>query len=625
MKIEEIKSPSFVKELSKSGLEQLCCDIRRFTIDSVSKTGGHLSSNLGIVELTVGMHYVFDSPYDKFLFDVGHQSYIHKILTGRANRFDTLRQFNGLSGFQKRSESVYDCFEAGHSSTSISAAIGMAIARDLNHESHEVIAIIGDASIVSGESLEALNHLGSINNKVIVIFNDNAMSISQPVGGFHDFLAKIRISNRYNSLKDDMRPMARRGRFGRALFNVFKNIKDVFRRSLITDSIFQNFNLQYYGPVDGNNINEVIKALNIAKKSQKSIVLHFNTKKGLGYKHAQCDTTGMWHGIGPFNVNTGEIKSVTSDKTSWSCVVAEHLEALMEQDKDIVAVTPAMIKGSCLDHIFAKFPKRSIDVGIAEQHATTLLNGLALGGKKPFLSIYSSFMQRSYDQFNHDLARMDIPCLVSIDRAGIVGSDGSTHQGIFDIGFLMPLPNIVLFAPRDSFEAKAYINTAFKRNDHPYFIRLPRNSVDNIPCCLDQSIEIGTWEVINDENYDLTIICYGDNVNKVYSFFGEYIYNIRIINARFLKPMDFNILELLAGETKPVIVYETDLLCNSLGTNIGEYLMKNGSSCQFETMGINDCYPPQGTISEVMDHEKISLEHLANLVEEVMGNEKGKN
>ena len=385
MDIKEIKDPEFLKELSLEQLEDLCCDLRKFTINSVAQTGGHLSSNLGIVELTVGMHYVFDSPQDKFIFDVGHQTYIHKLLTGRAKYFDTLRQYQGLSGFQKRDESIHDCYEAGHSSTSISAAIGMAIARDLNHEKNEVIAIIGDASIVSGEALEALNHLGSIKDKVIVIFNDNAMSISQPVGGFHEFLAKVRISNRYNDLKADVRPFAKKNRITSMFFTAAKNIKDFFRRSLIIDSIFNNFNLQYYGPVDGNNLNEVIKALNIAKNSKNSIVLHFNTKKGLGYQHAQDDTTGCWHGIGPFDVETGLVQGSKSTKISWSCIVANHLEKMMEVDKDIVAMTPAMIKGSCLDRIFDKYPERAIDVGIAEQHGATTISGLAIGGKKTIL------------------------------------------------------------------------------------------------------------------------------------------------------------------------------------------------------------------------------------------------
>ncbi len=626
MNIKDIKDPTFLKDLNLEQLDELCCELRKFTINSVAKTGGHLSSNLGIVELTVGMHHVFDAPSDKFIFDVGHQTYIHKLLTGRAPYFGTLRQYQGLSGFQKRDESVYDCYEAGHSSTSISAAIGMAIARDLNHGDNEVIAVIGDASIVSGEALEALNHLGSIKNKVIVIFNDNAMSISQPVGGFHEFLAKVRISNRYIDLKNDVRPFARKNRVTSLFFSAAKNIKDFFRRSLMVDSIFQNFNLQYYGPVDGNNLNEVIKALKIAKKSKNSIVLHFNTKKGLGYQQAQDDTTGCWHGIGPFDVKTGLTHISKSSKTSWSCIVASHLEKQMEGDPDIVAITPAMIKGSCLDHIFDKFPERAIDVGIAEQHGATSISGLAIGGKKPFLSIYSSFMQRAYDQLNHDLARMNIPCLISVDRAGVVGSDGPTHHGVFDIGFLLPLPNIVLFAPRDSYEAKLLMNTAFIKNDRPYFIRLPRNSVEDIPCSTDKTIDIGTWEATGHESeYDLTIVCYGDNVNKVISHFKAHKYKARVINARFLKPMDSKFLAQLAGEIKPVIVYETDLVCNSLGYSIAAYMMEHRARCAFKIVGIQDGYPPQGTITEIFEHEKIDLKSLEMEIEKVMSDEKRKN
>ena len=516
MDLNKIKDPSFLMEMNIDELNELAYEIRQFIIQSVSKTGGHLSSNLGIVELTIALHYVFNSPKDKIFFDVGHQSYVHKILTGRAKQFPTLRQFNGLSGFQKRCESKHDVWEAGHSSTALSAAVAMAIARDLNHEHFDVIPVIGDGAVVGGESLEALNHLGSTQNKVILILNDNQMSISKSTGAMNNFLNNIRISNTYNRMKDDYRTMLQKGKLGEGVYKATKYLKDFVKHGFLDDTIFEDFGMDYLGPIDGHNIEELIRVLNIAKTNKKSVVVHVVTEKGKGYSYAENDKEGKWHGTPPFNVKTGNVLTSTNKK-SWSSIVSDQVFQWMKIDKDVTAITPAMMKGSAMDNLFKVFPERCFDVGIAEEHAMTFAAGLSISKKKPFISVYSSFIQRAYDQINHDIARMKLPCLCSIDRAGIVGEDGPTHHGVFDIGFLTPIPNIVYFAPKDAKELRTYVNTCFTNFNNPYFLRIPRGSIDDHPVDYHVTLKIGTWTIeCREENYELTIICYGENVIKFY-------------------------------------------------------------------------------------------------------------
>ncbi|MCD7839963.1 MAG: 1-deoxy-D-xylulose-5-phosphate synthase, partial [Erysipelotrichaceae bacterium] len=428
MNLDKIESPEFIKKLNHDELIDLADEIRQFIITNVSKTGGHFSSNLGVVELTIALHYVFDSPKDKMIFDVGHQSYVHKILTGRAKDFKTLRQFNGLSGFQKRYESVHDCWEAGHSSTAISAGTGMAIARDLNHQDGEIICIVGDAAIMSGESFEALNYLGSINSKVIIILNDNEMSISKNVGGLSNFFSKVRMSARYRHARDNYTEFLGRSKFGNIIYQQTKKIKDHVKDDVIEDNIFSEFGLDYIGPVDGHDFNDLIEAFNMAKSMNHSVVVHVHTIKGKGYSLAQKDHEGCYHGVAPFDYHVGIIKSETKMK-SWSAIIASHIEKIMKQDSDVVVITPAMTYGSCLIDVFKEFPERCFDVGIAEEHAMTFAAGLSNAGKKPYITIYSSFLQRAYDQINHDIARMNLPCLIGVDRGGLVGADGDTHHG----------------------------------------------------------------------------------------------------------------------------------------------------------------------------------------------------
>lgn len=626
MDLTQIKDPSFLKEMNEEQLNNLAEDIRSFLIENISKTGGHLSSNLGVVELTIALHYVFNSPKDKIFYDVGHQSYIHKILTGRAGQFDTLRKLNGLSGFQKLNESIHDVWEAGHSSTALSAAIAMAISRDLDGDNFDVIPIVGDAAMVGGESLEALNHLGSIENKVIIILNDNQMSIGQRVGGVGNFLSDVRISKTYNNLKQDYRILFSKGKIRKRIFKITKGMKDFVRRSFVSETIFNDFGIKYLGPVDGHNMHDLIRALSVAKKSKDSVVIHVVTKKGKGYEYAEKDICGKWHGIGPFDINTGQSLSVLPDGIfSWSKVIASHVEKHMEVDKDIVTITPAMISGSCLEDIFDKFPKRSFDVGIAEQHAATFAAGLSLSGKKPFLSLYSSFLQRAYDQINHDIGRMNLPCLICVDRAGLVGADGPTHHGVFDLGILNPIPNLVIFSPSNVIEAKQFINTAFKLNNQPFIIRISRDNIKEIDYNLDDTIELGTWvDIKHDNDYLTTIITYGDNVDKVISLFDLNNIKVRVINARFIKPMDYDLLDTLSIDDKPLIIYETDLKTNSLASNISYYFAQKGCNKKIYSFGIDDHYSVQGNVEEIKEVEEISLKSLLKKVKVIL-NEEGKN
>lgn len=615
MNLEKIKDPSFLKQLNIEELEELADEIRDFIIRNVSVTGGHFSSNLGIVELTIALHYIFDSPLDKIIFDVGHQSYVHKILTGRAADFSSLRQYNGLSGFQKRKESPHDVWEAGHSSTAISGGIGMAVARDLNHQKGEIICVVGDAAIMSGESFEALNYLGSIPSKVIIILNDNDMSISKNVGGLSNFLADVRISTQYKNAKNNYVSFLNKSQFGKKVYRFTKKIKDQIKENVLNDNIFGEFGLDYIGPVNGHDFHDLINAFYLAQEMDHSVVVHVHTVKGKGYALAENDRKGVYHGVAPFDYKEGIIKK-TSQLVSWSAVVASQVESLMADDEDIVVITPAMISGCCLEQIFDKYPDRSFDVGIAEEHAMTFAAGLSNANKKPFITIYSSFLQRAYDQINHDIARMNLPCLIGVDRSGLVGADGETHHGVFDIGFLSSIPHLVIMTPKNAYEARAMINTAFHHFDKPYILRFPRGNIVDCDCHYDD-IVIGIWErVITSKDNKITIITYDNKVEEVKKLIKEHHLPVQLVNARFIKPMDEQMLDELAKQNQKLIIYETDLLIGSLGSMIAQYYSQNHVYMDIDYLGIDDHYTPQGDIESLLRHEGISMDDLLRLVKE---------
>lgn len=617
MDILKITDPAFLKDLDINELNALASDIRNFLYASIAKTGGHLSSNLGVVELTIAMHKVFNSPQDKFIFDVGHQSYTHKILTGRASEFKTLRQFEGLSGFQKRSESVHDVWEAGHSSTSISAAIGMAVARDLNDEHFHILPIIGDGSITNGMSMEALNHLGHLNKKVIIVFNDNDMSISKNVGGANRSFSKLRVSKPYKALKHDLSSSLSKNDMGTKVLGSLTSVKNTIKKGVVDQTLFSNLGLDYLGPIDGHNIKDLIAAFEYAKTKDNPIVLHILTQKGKGIKACENDDFGQWHGVGQYDPKTGIVLS-SNDNSHFNRaeIISKTLIRLAKEDENIVAISPAMISGSKLLEFQREFPDRTFDTGIAEEHATTFAAGLAISGKKPFLSLYSTFLQRSYDQINHDIARMNLPVVIGVDRAGIVGEDGETHQGVFDISLLSHIPNMSIVQAKDFIEAQHLLYSCFQYN-RPIAIRYPRGSSYYEEVEKFELIEFGTWTTFNlDENTKAILIVYGNMVDKFLDRIESNSFDIAVINARFIKPLDETLLDHIATLKVPIYTYENEMLKGGLSSIILDYYNDNNQTVHLNRFGIDEEYVEQGSIVSIRKHYNLSVNYVLNTIQD---------
>ena len=596
MDLNQIQNPEFLKSINVKQMEELASEIRDFLIHTLSKTGGHIASNLGVVELTIALHYVFNSPTDKIFFDVGHQSYTHKILTGRASEFSTLRQYHGLSGFEKRKESEHDVWEAGHSSTSLSAALGMAVARDLNHEQYEVIPVIGDGALSSGEAMEALNEIGYEKRNIIIVFNDNNMSISKNVGAITTSFSRLRSSYGYNNMKKNMKRSLRTNEVGEAIYSGLKSLKDVVKNSVIDKGIFGDFDLDYIGPVDGHNLSDLIQVFNAVKGHEGPIVVHVITKKGKGYLPCENDKEGHWHGVGPFDISTGKpIHNLPEGCLTWAGITSETVRRLAEKNDDIVAITPAMLYGSDLKKFFAEFPDRSFDTGIAEEHAATFAAGLAISGKRPYLEIYSSFMQRAYDQINHDICRMDLPVVLGIDHAGLVPGDGETHHGIFDIGLLTALPNMILSQPKNGNEAQDLVYTAFHQQ-HPFGIRFPKGAVRYDGQHDYKKIPIGEWEILHDSpDNRVAVFTYGENVDRVLDKVINNDLAVTVINCRFFKPLDTEVIQNFAKRHIHLISYESDTLIHGLGSEILEYCNDHKLDIHLKRYGIPDQYIQQGS------------------------------
>ncbi len=617
MDVLNIKDAKFLKDLDHDQLNGVASDIRNFLYESIAKTGGHLSSNLGIVELTIAMHYVFDSEKDKFIFDVGHQSYVHKVLTGRAKDFDTLRQFQGLSGFQKLSESISDPWEAGHSSTSISAAIGMAIARDLDNEDYNVLPIIGDGAIASGMSFEALNHLGDLQKKVIIVLNDNNMSISNNVGGMSKSLNRLRVSKPYETIKHDLSNTLSKNKVGNKVLDSLTSIRNTVKKGIIKDTTFTDFGIEYLGPIDGHNISELIRAFEFAKNQEEPILLHILTKKGKGIKVCEDDTDGSWHGVGKFDPATGkQVESLANDHLTYSEIISNTLIELADNDSDIVAITPAMLGGSKLINFEKRFTNRTFDTGIAEAHATTMAAGLAISNKKPFLSIYSTFLQRAYDQVNHDIARMNLPVVIGVDRAGIVGEDGDTHQGVFDISMLYNVPNLMITQPKDQIEAQHLLYSTFKYKK-PVVIRYPRGSSVYTKVDEFEYIEIGTWtkHLFNDD-IEAILIAYGPDVNRFISKIKTNDLKIGVINARFIKPIDKEMLIDIQKLNVPIFTYESEMLNGGLSSQINDFYNDNNLDVNIHRFGIDDIFIPHGSIVSLRINYDLDVNYVLNFIKE---------
>ena len=616
MDIKNINNPKFLKKMDIDELEDLSSDIREFLIDSISKTGGHLSSNLGIVDLTIALHKVFNIKKDKFIFDVSHQTYTHKILTGRANDFSKLRQFNGLSGFQKMSESKYDSYEAGHSSTSLSAALGMALARDKNNENYEVVAIVGDGSIANGLCFEALNHIGSLKTRIIIILNDNEMSISANVGALHNHLDKLRAKKGYNTAKINTKKILKYiPLIGKPLSNFISNIKDSLKKLYVKEGyIFEEMGLNYYGPINGHDYKELIKYLEIAKEDQGPVLLHVVTKKGKGYKFAENDKLGKWHGVGPFNKETGELLSSNDGLVTWSEVISNHLMRLTKDNKKINVITPAMTSGSKLEKYKETYPDNFIDVGIAEEHALLLANGMSLGDTIPFVSIYSTFLQRGYDEILHDIARMNTHVIIGVDRAGLVGEDGETHQGVFDLSFLMPIPGMTICTPYDSDEAGDMLYTA-SIIERPFAIRYSKDKLKYNDKNKYKKIRIGSWNVLK-EGKDACIISYGymlDNALKVSNILNKKI-DVEVVNARFQKPIDEKMFKDILKKYKNIYVYEEQMKVNSLGSYLVNYANEKGYKGNIKVLGIPDKFVKQGKKGELLEYLELDPDSVAKVI-----------
>ena len=617
MHVYDISGPADIRQLSIKELEALAAEIRAFLIESISRTGGHLSSNLGIVELTLALHVVFDSPRDRILFDVGHQSYVHKILTGRARQFSTLRQYKGLSGFQKRHESEHDCWEAGHSSTSLSAALGMAVARDLNGEHYHIVPVIGDGAMASGMSMEALNQIGGEERNMIIIFNDNSMSISRNVGAMDVAFTRLRTSRSYTTLKNDLQQGLSTSRFGRSLLKGMKNFKNAIKDNVVDTSIFGEFNLDYIGPINGHDLSELIKVLKVAKQHKGPIVVHVLTKKGKGYPYAENDKEGAWHGVAPFDPNSGKpLAALPAGHCSWSEAIARILCDLARDDRDIVAITPAMKAGAKLDGFAREFPQRFFVCGNAEEHSMTFAAGLAARGKRPFISVYSSFLQRAYDQINHDVARMKLPVVIGIDRCGLVGEDGETHHGVFDITMLHAIPNLIMAQPKDVQEARALMKTAFSCAQ-PFCIRYPRGSV---PYTKEEGepAPVGTWtRWAPQREARVCVISYGSDIDRIISKVRANDMPVEIVNARYFKPLDEAMLDDILYRSIPVIVYESDMLDGGLSSAILQYINDHRICCHLIRIGIGDHYVEQGSIPQLRRAEKIDMNTLFKELEEL--------
>lgn len=610
-----IKNPRFLKKLSNNELEQLSAEIRQFLINKLSETGGHIGPNLGVVELTIALHKVFDSPKDKFIWDVGHQSYVHKILTGRAKEFDTLRQYKGLCGFPKRNESEHDVWETGHSSTSLSAAMGMAIARDIKKTKEHIIPIIGDGALTGGMALEALNHIGDEKKDMIVVLNDNEMSIAPNVGALHNVLGRLRTAGKYHWVKDELEYLLKKiPAVGGRLASTAERLKDSLKYMLVSGVFFEELGFTYLGPVDGHNYEDLFENLQYAKKTKGPVLLHVITKKGKGYQPAETDKVGTWHGTGPYKIETGDFVKPKVVGPAWSKLVSETVRKLAREDKRIVAITPAMPVGSKLEGFAEEFPDRMFDVGIAEQHATTLAAGLATQNMKPFLAIYSTFLQRAYDQVLHDICRQNLNVFIGIDRSGLVGADGETHQGVFDIAFLRHIPNMVLMMAKDENEGQHLVNTALKYDDGPIALRYARGN--GLGVKMDEELKeipIGTWEVLRDGT-DAVILTFGTTIEMALEAADKMArrgLSIRVVNARFIKPMDEKMLHDIFLEGIPVLTIEEAILQGGFGSAVLEFAQENHYvQALISRIGIPDRFIEHGSVSKLLEEIGMTTENV---------------
>ncbi len=620
MLLETINSPSDLKKLKPEQLPDLAVEVRKFLLETVSATGGHLGSNLGTVELSIALHYCFDSPNDKIIWDVGHQAYTHKILTGRRDRFHTQRQYKGISGFPKRSESEHDAFGVGHSSTSISAGLGMAAAASLDGKRSHSIAVIGDGSLTGGMAFEALNQAGHLKKNLIVILNDNEMSISKNVGAFSAFISRKMTGRYYRDLKKEMQSLLKHiPAFGTDILHFARRAENSLKGFLTPGSLFEALGFDYLGPLDGHNLPQLVEIFNNINELDGPLLVHVMTTKGKGYKPAE-ETPAKYHGVGAFDVTTGKGAAKPAEK-SYTDLFGETIVQLAEEDPKIVAITAAMPDGTGLNQFSQRFPDRFFDVGIAEQHAMVFAAGLAADGFKPVTAIYSTFVQRAYDQVFHDICLQKLPVTIAMDRAGLVGDDGPTHHGVFDLSFLRHLPGITVMAPKDENELRHLLKTAIY-SGLPMALRYPRGAGYGVPLDRDlKCLEIGKGELLLD-GADLTLVAIGATVYPALQ--AAEILRLQgiaagVVNARFVKPLDAELILSVARQTGRIITIEENALQGGFGSAVLELLYDNNlQDVQVRRLGIPDRYIEQGSQTQLRKDVGIDAEGIASAALEFM-------
>lgn len=616
--LNRIEKPEDVKALTVRELEQLASELRHFIIDTVSQNGGHLAPNLGTVELTLALYSVFSFPGDKLVWDVGHQAYTHKILTGRRDAFKTLRKKGGITGFPNRSESVYDAFGVGHASTSISAALGMALARDAKGEKNQVIAVIGDGALTGGESFEALNNAGDLGTKLIVILNDNEMSIDANVGAMSEYLSRIRIAPQYARAKRDMGSLLMSiPHIGDKVYKTASHLKDGVRSVLVPGSLFEEMGFHYIGPIDGHNIGLLEEVLASAKEMEGPVLIHIHTVKGKGYKPAE-QAPDKFHGVGCFDPSTGKSAKKAGCAPSYTSVFSKALIDLAKDRPDILAITAAMPSGTGLKAFGQAYPKRFFDVGIAEEHAMTLAAGMAAAGMHPVIALYSTFAQRAYDQLIHDVCLQNLPVTLCLDRAGLVGEDGPTHHGVFDLSYLRQMPNMCVMAPKDEEELRHMLATAIAI-EGPAAVRYPRGAGLGVP--LTDSLEtlpVGKAEVLQEEG-DIAFLAVGTMVEKAKeaaAILKEEGIEAAVVNMRFIKPLDTELLGEMARTKKLLITAEENVLAGGFGSAVAEYLADHGIEVPLLRFGIPDRFIEQGTRRELLSLIGLQPDEMAERIRE---------
>lgn len=618
--LTKINKPEDIKKLSLTELEALASELRAFIVATVAKNGGHLAPSLGTVELTLALYSVFNFPHDKLIWDVGHQAYSHKILTGRRDSFASLRQKGGITGFPNRFESKYDAFGVGHASTSISAALGMAVSRDISGRKNEVIAVIGDGALTGGEAFEALNQAGDLGKKLIVILNDNEMSIDKNVGGMSEYLSRIRLNPQYSKAKRDMGTLLQSiPHFGDKALKTARIVKDSVRAALVPGSLFEELGFHYVGPIDGHNLSLLQEILQRARAMSGPVLIHVHTTKGKGYLPAE-NQPEKFHGIGKFDPATGEVIKKPSPP-SYTAVFGEAIVQLADKNPNLLAITAAMPTGTGLKNFSKIYPGRFFDVGIAEEHAVTLAAGMAADGKHPVVALYSTFAQRAYDQLMHDVCLQNLPVTLCLDRAGLVGADGPTHHGAFDLSYLRHMPNMTVFVPKDEAELRDMLATAVAM-DSPTAIRYPRGAGIGVSLTADfKSIPIGKAEIIGENDGEVAFLAVGPMVYKAKQaaeILAESGIMATVINMRFVKPLDKAIIETMAVSKKLLVTVEENVLAGGFGSAVAEVLadgdlLKHTSLIR---MGIADTFVEQGTHDELLEICNLQPEQLAYKVKE---------